>query len=289
MAKKHLTQENLNALVAEALAIEAEEAREAGAVGYMARALTQATLPHRRADSQEFTRTNGNFTLSIIAPSKIGLPFGSIPRLLIAWMTTEAVKTGDKHLILGESMADFMRKLDLIASGGEKGDITRLKEQMRRLFSSTVSCIYADTEKEVERGFRVAAGHVIWWDSVNIEQAGLPNSTVTLTQEFFEEVTASPVPIDMRALKALKQSPMALDMYCWATHRLSYLRKPTIIPWVALQAQFGSNYARTRAFKEAFCGHLRALAVVYPEARLEPIEDGLRLLPSPTHVAKLSR
>jgi hypothetical protein len=35
-------------LITEALAIQAEEAQEAGAVWFMARAMVQATLPHRR-------------------------------------------------------------------------------------------------------------------------------------------------------------------------------------------------------------------------------------------------
>ena len=40
--------ENLNKLVTEALAIEASNAKEAGALGYMARALVQATMPHKQ-------------------------------------------------------------------------------------------------------------------------------------------------------------------------------------------------------------------------------------------------
>ena len=67
-------------------------------------------------------------------------------------------------------------------------------------------------------------------------------STVTLSTDFFEGIVQNPVPVDMRALKALKRSPMALDIYCWLTYRLSYLRKPTEIPWSALQMQFGAEY-----------------------------------------------
>ena len=49
--------------------IEAEAAKEAGALGFMARALVQATLPHKKADGNEATRTNGLFTLSMLSPS----------------------------------------------------------------------------------------------------------------------------------------------------------------------------------------------------------------------------
>ncbi len=81
---------NLDRLITDALAIEAQDAKEAGALGYMARALVQATLPHSKPDSNEFERRNGAFTLVMLAPSKIGLPYGVIPRLMMAWMTTEA-------------------------------------------------------------------------------------------------------------------------------------------------------------------------------------------------------
>ena len=81
---------NLDRLITDALAIEAQDAKEAGALGYMARALVQATLPHSKPDNNEFERRNGAFTLVMLAPSKIGLPYGVIPRLMMAWMTTEA-------------------------------------------------------------------------------------------------------------------------------------------------------------------------------------------------------
>ncbi len=136
-----MTQKNLDKLIAEVLAIEAEEAKAAGALGYMARALVQATMPHSSINGNEFKRTNGLFKLTLLADSDIGLPYGSIPRLLLAWISTEAVKTKKRHLILGASLSEFMRKIDLIPSGGRWGTITRLKDQMQRLFSSSISCI----------------------------------------------------------------------------------------------------------------------------------------------------
>jgi Staphylococcal nuclease homologue len=93
---KHLTPQTIDALINQALAVEDEQAQEAGALGFMARAMVQATLPHSKVAGNEFTRVNGNYSLSIMAPSSIGLPYGTIPRLLLAWLTTEAVKV-DKY------------------------------------------------------------------------------------------------------------------------------------------------------------------------------------------------
>lgn len=289
--------QSISRLLTEALAIEAEDAKEAGALGFMARALTLATLPHSNPHSTEFERKNGNFTMTMVAPSKIGLPYGTVPRLLLAWLTTEAVKTQDRELILGDSMSAFMRELGLVPTGGRWGSIARLKNQTKKLFSSTVHCNYVQkfsdgVINEQALNIHVSDQYSLWWEPKDPAQQALFNSTVTLTQPFFDEIIKNPVPIDMRALKAIKNSPMALDIYVWLTYRMSYLAKPTEIPWQALQAQFGAGYPMTsqgtRDFKKSFLGHMKKVLVVYPEAKAGEGDRGLRLKPSKTHVKKLS-
>ena len=276
---------NLDKLITEALIIEAESAKEAGAVGYMARVLTQATMPHKMVMGNEFTRSNGFFTLSILTPSKIGLPYGTIPRLLLSWLTTEAVKIKKPELILGHTLSDFMQQLGIIPSGGRWGSITRLKKQMQRLFSSSISFHY-DEESEVHAatGFNIAKEYHLWWEPKHPEHGALWQSSVTLNNDFFKEIIDRPVPIDMRALNALKRSPLALDIYCWLTYRMSYLKKQTPIPWGALHTQFGADYTRTRDFKKKFLNHLRSVLTVYPEAKLEADESSLILRPSKPHI-----
>lgn len=273
-------------LINDALAIESESAQEAGALGFMARAMVQATLPHKKVAGNEFERRNGNFTLSLMAPAKIGLPYGTVPRLLLAWVTTEAVKTKTRELELGDSMAAFMGELGLSATGGSTGSITRLKNQTRRLFASTVSASYESKTKIADIGYRLADKSVLWWHAKEPEQAGLWRSTVTLSEQFFNEVVDRPVPIDMRAIKALKRSPMALDIYTWLTYRMSYLKRPTVIPWAALAMQFGSNYAQVRQFKAAFLTELRKVVTVYGMVQVEPTDMGLLVKPSLTHISK---
>lgn len=291
MSKDQISHEALDRLITEALAIESEEAKEAGALGFMARAMVQATLPHRKVAGNEFTRTNGNFTLSLLAPSKVGLPYGTIPRLLLSWITTEAVRTKQRELELGDSLSAFMRELDLVPTGGRWGSITRLKDQMQRLFSSSVTCTYDDGSTWALESVKPVDSARLWWSPKEPTQAALWKSTVTLGERFFDEITRSPVPIDMRALKALKRSPMALDIYLWLTYRMFYLRHQTAIPWEALSGQFGSDYARLRDFKAAFQKELKKVLVVYPEARVESgAEDrGLILLPSKPHVTRLGK
>lgn len=92
------------------------------------------------------------------------------------------------------------------------------------------------------------------------------------------------MPVDLRALRALRGSPLALDIYAWLTHRLSYLKRPTMIPWEALGAQFGAEYTRQRDFRRQFLLRLSEVLSIYPSARCVESPAGLRLVPSPTHV-----
>jgi hypothetical protein len=270
-------------------AAEIEEAEAAGAIAYMARILVQVTMPHRDPKALRLERTNGTLTVRMTALGE-GLPYGTIPRLLLAWMTTEAVRTRKPSLVLGTTLNDFLRRLGLIRAGGPRGDITRLRRQMLRTFSTAISAIDMDPHG---RGVRdrgailpLAAGWDLWWDAKAPNQMGLLPSTVTLGHEFFTAAVAHPVPIDMRALQALRRSPLALDFYCWLTYRMSYLKRDVTVPWEALHAQFGADYSSVRKFRQKARDALRNVVAAYPLARLDAETRGLVLHPSPPHVRK---
>jgi len=256
-------------------------------VGYSARLLVQATMPHSKPPPGvlQFKRSNGFVTVTIMGREDYGLPFGTFPRLLLAWITTEAVRTKSHELELGRSLRDFMRKLDIDESGKS---MCRLRSHMQRLFTSTVSATYQHDGEWIDRGFRPIEGARIFWDPKRPNQATLWESSIILNRTFYEEITRKPVPIDMRALRELakSRSPMAIDLYQWLTYRMSYLRAPTTIPWEGLQLQFGCDFGRPVDFRRKFTRHLKRVVELYPQARVEPSKSGLKLLPSRTHVPK---
>jgi len=287
--------QRLGTIAAEVFAYELEEARRAGAIGYLARVLVQATMPHSNpGDVAAWGRQNGSLSLVIqpgirlVAgqPRSIGLPYGAIPRLLLAWVTTEAVRTRQRQLLLGDTLSGFMRQHDLTPTGGRWGTIPRLREQMRRLFASTIACSYDGAHGVAGAKLDVASEYSLWWDPEQPDQAALWHSSVTLGARFYDEVISRPVPIDMRTLKALKRSPLALDVYAWLTYRFSYLQKPVTVPWEALQLQFGCDYKLTRQFRAKFTGALAKVHTHYPEARVDIAPSGLLLQPSPTHIRR---
>ena len=57
------------------------------------------------------------------------LPYGNFPRLLLAWVCTEAVRTRSRVLVLGDSLSEFMRTLGVYSSDGKA--YIWLRNQMR--------------------------------------------------------------------------------------------------------------------------------------------------------------
>ncbi len=85
----------------------------------MARQLVQCTLPHSDpGDTPIWARTNGNLTL-VIQPHidrqtrKAMYPYGSISRLFLFWLVTEAKRKKSRHIRLGNSLDSFMREIGL--------------------------------------------------------------------------------------------------------------------------------------------------------------------------------
>ena len=271
----------------EVLAISQQEALEAGALGYMARLLVQATLPHKDPGQgvSTFERSNGDFHLVVMAPSRIGLPWGKCSRVLLCWLATEVVRTRSPRIELGANLSTFMRDLGLIPTGGRWGTITRLRDQVRRLFSSTIRCSYSAPGRFEDAGFLIASRVSLWWQPAAAEQSDLFGSFVELSSGFFDAVVERPVPIDLRVLRALR-SPLALDIYCWLTYRASYLRRRTEIPWAALALQFGAGYTELRMFRYHFLRQLRSVLRLYPAARVSESADALALSPAAPHIPR---
>ena len=228
----------LSSLISQALSFDDADAYAAGEVGFMARALVQATMPHSDPMTNEFVRHNGHYTLSILAPRDVGLPYGRYPRLVLAYLNTEAVKRKTRHIDLDHHFSHFCASLGIPPTTGPRGSLPMLREQMQRLFASTFQCVFHDEEKgrHAGDGFLLAEKRALWWDPRRETDDALWGSHVVLSERFFREATEAPVPLDLRVLRALR-SPFEIDIYVWLTWRFFRLRRTVIIPWISLQLQ----------------------------------------------------
>lgn len=268
---------------------EVEDARQAGQVGYLGRVLVQTTLPHSRPQEATWERSNGRFTLTLMANPRVGLPYGVIPRLVLVWLSTEAQRLGSREIVLGHSLSEFLEQLQLGRTGGKKGDIPRLQNQLDRLFSTAIFARWDNDDVGHHRGagMVVADDHELFWDPKRPEQGALWQSSVVLSERFFREVTEHGIPLDLAVVRAVRRSPLALDAYAWLTYRLPFLKRAETVPWASLAAQFGGEYKLVRQFRAKFEVALRAVVQHYPDAHVEPTSAGLVLKPSKSSVPRL--
>ena len=263
-------------------------------IGFMARLLALCSLPRTNPrDRKEYVRRNGPYTLIMSAgghPAR--LPFGTLPRLLLAWVCSEAVRTQRRELVLGRSLYEFMHKLGLSdRSGGAKGDRTRLKNQLTRLFRCSVQLIYTDGEHEVAVSSFIADRTEYWWDTAGRADAPvLWNSTIELGEKFFEEIIRHPVPIDLNILRSLKRSPLGLDLYFWLTYRTFSLRVPLTLTWRQLYRQFGADQANAgnkstvNHFRGNCLRELKKIKRAWSNLHYQTVTGALVLLPSPPRI-----
>ena len=262
---------------------------------FLARQLIQCTFPHKDpGDIPIWSRTNGNLTLSIrpLYDEERGAhkyPFGTIPRLFLYWMVTEAARTKKRRLHLGQTYPEFMRKLGLNPSnGGVRSDSRRLRDQIERMLRATIS-FKQSFRQDGRKGdawldMQIGPEAVLWWNFDRDSQDSLFESYIELSEKFFSAITSSPIPLDMRALRALRKSPLSLDLYsliCHKTYSASKDGDTKTIPWEGLHRQMGAEYKELRNFKQKVVASIRKIKLVYPQMQVDLSESGMHIHPAP--------
>ena len=285
-AVHHFTQaDQVNQLVS---ASEADPDR-----GFMARMMVLCSLPRTNPGNQkEYKRVNGPFTLYMQSGPGNKLPYGNLPRLLLAWLCSEAVRTQSRDLVLGRSLSEFMRELGIYNSGGQPQ--TRLRNQMKRLFGCTVMLIYKNANVERFVNSPIAESGEYWWNPQRPDQPSLWNSKIELSEKFFKEIISHPVPIDMNTLTALKRSTLGLDLYLWLTYRIFALRAPKRLTWRQVYHQFGahpdkaSDRVTVRNFQRKVLRELKKIKLAWTELNYSTAPGLLILHPSTPAIAPLN-
>ena len=257
-------------------------------LGFMARLLALCSLPRTNPGNRlQYVRQNGPYSLVMIAGGRNKLPFGNLPRLLLAWVCTEAVRTQNRELILGPSLSEFMRKLDIhTQSGGRGGVRTRLRNQMDRLFCAYVQLIYEDEHGKQFASAPIADRGEFWWDPKRPDEPMLWDSKLRLGEDFFNEIIRHPVPLDMNTLKALKRCALGIDLYLWLTYRTFSLKHPLRLTWRQIYRQFGlhpskaGDHYTVQNFRRKVLRELKKIKLAWPDLNYSTAPGVLILSPS---------
>lgn len=248
--------------------------------------LCQVGLPRSKVDGREFLRQSGAAWVNVQAgmldegngPVPQPVPYGAMPRLALAWVSTYAKRHKTREIPIGDSAAEFLRLMGMDDQGAR---YATLRKQMHALAACRLQLGY--------KGRTYNGQPVEQFDAWLVNQESIQRTlwpgVMILSEGYYRELIEHGVPLDNRALHALKGSALALDVYAWLAHRLYRIEgRPVILHWKSLREQFAQEYTGKEAdkdFKKKFLPVLRDVQVVYPKANVKQVTGGLMLLSSP--------
>ena len=256
---------------------------EANSLGFMSRLLLMVNLPYRNPgdETRVWIRKNGNVSL-IVTPSyddsgvSVGLPYGTYPRLILAYLITQAVKTSSPHIYLGKSFRDFLTLLDLKKGGYQ---YTQIKKQIDRTLSTSFSWTYKNNQYSSRINVQVSRKSQLWWNPRLLDQTCIWDNYIILNTDFYNEIVKKAVPLDLRALAILKNSPLGLDLYMFISWRVFKLKKPVYISWKNLQDQVGGQYEEIYVFSRDCRKHFNIIQAISPYLNIKILKGRMCLYP----------
>jgi hypothetical protein len=268
-------------------------------LGWSSRVLAQVTLPYREPVGEEiWVRRNGPAALTITPwmyrDEETGetvrkFPYGSLPRLLMLYLSSEALRTKERRIDLGDNVWSFLREIGYTSR--QAATYRQLREQGARLFNCGISFTYRSDKILAGEKAPVAQNFLLWWDKKDEEaQPKLLRSFVTLSESFYLDLQEHGFPVDLDIIRAFHASPLALDIYTWLTYRMRSINetgRPMRLEWGSLRWQFGGEFSRVRDFRRQFRETVAALNVYWPDLTVEDWGGGLTFKPSPRSVDRL--
>lgn len=259
-------------------------------------ALCAMSLPVRRPANElaPVLRMDGQYKLAI-TPRPIlqadgtlltlGVPYGALPRLILIHIMSQAVRTQSREVHLGETLTDWMRQMGYrTISYGPRGSATLIRQQLDRLLACEWIIRWDGQAADGASEFGIKE------IKLSDEYTGFNRKTgkfgreIRLTEAFFSHLREHAVPLDENAIRQLRDSPTALDLYTWLAYRLPRIgtRRAATLSWQQLASHFGNEGHNIRKFRQTVRDAWdRQVSAVYPDARADFGGGLIRLEHSP--------
>ncbi len=257
------------------------------------------SLPVRRPANEHapIIRRDGQYTL-VINPKpvvdtvggrqtlhSVGVPYGSLPRLVLIHIMTEAVRTKSRHIRLGDTFTEWMRRMGFrTISYGPRGSATLIKDQLDRLLACEWMIRWESEAGEGAREFGIKEIKLTNEYSGVDRKGGSFLREIYMTEGFFEHLRQHAVPLNETAIRQIRNSATALDLYTWLAYRLPRIgaKRPATMSWQQLAVHFGNDGKNIRKFRQTIRDAWeRQVSAVYPEARADFDTTLIRLHASP--------
>lgn len=262
-------------------------------VFYMHSIMCQVGLPRSRRQDLVFERTCGTASMRITAGSlwnglrwlQQPIPYGTMPRLILAYMNTFAVQNKTPEVPIGRSKTDFMRLLGKRATGGRTGTIAMFDKQLLAIAACSIALGFCSQPGMPSTFDGKPVKQFDAWVKQDGSQLSLWPAKIVFTSDYYATLRDHAVPYNIHAVMALADSALAMDVYFMLAQRLHRIeRRPVFLRWANLYEQFGKEYTGKNArgdFQTKYLKALRDALTVYPKARVEKVRGGLQLFSSP--------
>lgn len=236
-------------------------------------------LPRKMVSIGPFQRSSSASWISVSAgacaqdqSSSCVIPYGPMARLVLIWITTMAVRTR-RAKVEFPSGGLFLRQMGYDCQGAR---YSKLRQQMEALSKCSME-VGMHNENSFSRPYNL----MVEFSSDSLQQW---TGSVLLSDEYFNDLLVSCVPLDARALKALRGSALALDIYTWlAGVMLRFGGKNELeYSWDVLRRHFGIEYSGAHGnaeFKKAFRSTLSDVLMVSPTANALISTSGVKIRP----------
>jgi hypothetical protein len=216
-----------------------------------------------------YERRNGRFVLQVTGHPEFGVPFGQ-DRIVPIFLATLAVRQ-KSQTIRFKTAAEMLETFGMHKGGKE---YRRLVAAFERIFGATMffgTDSLTRAAKVVQRSrFNFLREAQIWYNRQPDQRALGEDfeNVIVLSDEFYQEVIAHPIPTDLDAVKVLAAAPAVLDLFMWLSYRCFVAKGPETIPIFGaygLISQIGSvEYSRERRFAAKLEQWLTTIRVMWP-------------------------
>ena len=123
----------------------------------------------------------------------VGIPYGSFPRLVLAYIITRVIQTGARRMELEEHFSSFLKEIGY--TGNLRGNTRASKvvhDQLLRLLRASIT--FEGREGNAENGqlagmnMTLPPKYGLWWDFKNPEQGSLWGSYIEISEEFRQAI-----------------------------------------------------------------------------------------------------
>ena len=268
----------------EAILREHERAQDRG---YTYSAWCLAGLPHREHPVGEDWLIATDYAQLLVRPGvrvrddgtrePLSVPSGTIARLLLIDLQSEALETGSRDIELGANPNVLISRLGLSRGGPVSRKIV---DHLERLCRCSLDFKFGNDKRALFINERIVeAFELSQTADPRTKRAAPMIERLRLSEPFFNELRRHPIPVDRAAIRDIQSSPRAIDIYLWLAFRLPALQAEASISWSALWRQFGRERL-LRTFRAEFKEPLGLALAAYKAARVQVGDRGLVLMPS---------